>query len=37
MSFEVVAAITAFVGLFIIWVVLPSLVKKHHESKLKVE
>jgi Kef-type K+ transport system membrane component KefB len=32
MSVEAVVAIFAFIALFIGWVILPSFIKKHHDS-----
>ena len=37
MSVEAIAAIAAFITLFCVWVVVPSLVKRRHESKAKLE
>lgn len=37
MSVELIAGIAAFIVLFCIWVIVPSILKRHHESKVKAE
>jgi hypothetical protein len=37
MSIQIIAAIVSFVILFSIWVIIPSRLKKHHESKIQMK